>query len=258
MTYEFNGEEYKEASTHQKEWGNRIIAEFQFKGNERILDLGCGDGILTAQLAKLVPEGYVLGIDSSQSMIDSAIKLQGKTLSFKLMDIDYMDYHEEFDLVFSNASLHWVKDHKRLLNNTFVALKENGILRFNFGVKGNCSHFIKVIKEMMELRQYSGYFSGFEWPWFMPAIEEYEAILKTIPFTETRIWVEIADRYFPDTSSMIKWIDQPSIVPFLKSVPQSDKPAFRDSVVEKMLQETQQKDGTCFETFRRINVFARK
>jgi trans-aconitate 2-methyltransferase len=258
MTHEFDGEEYRKASTHQREWGNRIIAEISLKGNERILDLGCGDGSLTSQLAKLVPEGCVLGIDSSRGMIDAACNLQGQNLLFRLMDINLLDFREEFDLVFSNATLHWVKDHNRLLKNTFACLKENGIMRFNFAAKGNCSHFIEVIGEATELPEYSSYFKVFEWPWYMPSVEEYEALVRQFPFREIRVWGEIADRYFPDISSLVKWVDQPSIVPFLECIPQSKKQSFRDYVVEKMIEETLQNDGRCFETFRRINVLARK
>lgn len=73
--FEFNGEKYKQASKHQKEWGNKLISELQLNGNERILDLGCGDGILTQQLSSLVESGYVLGIDASVGMIETAQKL---------------------------------------------------------------------------------------------------------------------------------------------------------------------------------------
>lgn len=70
MPYEFDAERYKQASAHQRSWGERLIAELALKGHEHILDLGCGDGRLTAQLAEQVPQGHVLGIDASQNMID--------------------------------------------------------------------------------------------------------------------------------------------------------------------------------------------
>jgi trans-aconitate 2-methyltransferase len=76
MGHEFNGEAYKISSTHQKEWGTRIISEIHFNGREHILDLGCGDGVLTAQLAELVPQGSVLGIDSSKGMIEVASRVK--------------------------------------------------------------------------------------------------------------------------------------------------------------------------------------
>ena len=74
MTYEFDGTKYAQASTHQKEWGTRLIEELELQGHESVLDLGCGDGTLTAQIAELLPTGRVTGIDSSQGMIDTACR----------------------------------------------------------------------------------------------------------------------------------------------------------------------------------------
>ena len=59
MTFEFDGEKYKKASSHQKEWGAKLISEFEFQGSEHILDLGCGDGAITVNLANQVPGGSV-------------------------------------------------------------------------------------------------------------------------------------------------------------------------------------------------------
>ncbi len=257
-TFEFDGEKYKNASLHQKQWGNKLICEFELQGDEHILDLGCGDGVLTAQLAARVPHGHVIGIDASQGMIDTARKLATQNLTFFVQNINTLQFHNEFDLIFSNAALHWVKDHQTLLNNAFQALKDNGILRFNFAAEGNCAYLLNVIWETLAQQDYSDYFSAFEWPWFMPGIDEYKALLYPCPFQEMRIWGENADRYFLEAEAMIKWIDQPSLVPFLKYIDEPVKQQFRDAVVARMLEETKQEDETYFETFRRINVFARK
>lgn len=259
MVFEFDAEKYKKASAHQRQWGKKLIAELNLKGVERILDLGCGDGGITAQLAELVPDGLVIGIDASQGMIDSARQTyKAENLKFDLMDINALDFEDEFDVVFSNATLHWVKDHNNLLANVHKSLKADGIVRFNFAADGNCSTFFKVIRQVMAKNQYAGYFEGFEWPWYMPTVDEYEKILKQFGFKEAKVWGENADRYFANAEKMIRWVDQPSIVPFLKCVEMSDKQAFRDAVVEQMIKETLQADGRCFETFRRINVFGKK
>src|SRR6266542_575984 len=110
MTHEFEGKKYEKASAHQKEWGASIIAELNLKGTERVLDLGCGDGVLTAQFAYLLPHGEAVGIDASQGMIDVAREKERGNLRFFLQDIECLDFKGEFDLVFSNAALHWVKD----------------------------------------------------------------------------------------------------------------------------------------------------
>jgi trans-aconitate methyltransferase len=258
MAFEFDGEKYKQAAAHQREWGTRLIAELGLKGNERILDLGCGEGGLTAQLAELVPQGCVLGIDASEGMIAAARQRSQPNLKFELLNINDLDFHEEFEVVFSNATLHWVKDHRWLLGNVHNALTHGGVARFNFGGDGNCAHFIRVIREAMSLDSYAPYFRGFDWPWYMPAVDKYRSLVQGFPFTEATVWGENADRYFPDAEAMICWIDQPSLVPFLHCVAEVDKPSFREWVVQRMIEETQQEDGRCFETFRRINLLARK
>jgi len=258
MPHEFNGEAYAKASTHQKEWGNRIISEFKLKGDEHILDLGCGDGVLTSQLAALVPQGLALGIDSSESMIEVAQKLEQINLGFRLMDIERLDFENEYNLVFSNATLHWVKDHNRLLRNCYRALKNRGMLRFNFAGEGNCSNFNRIVMQATQLAEYVSYFKSFEWPWYMPSLDEYTVLLKKSAFMEFKVWGENADRFFPDSEALTRWIDQPSLVPFLECLPVQEKQTFRDYVVGRMIEATSRPDGTCFETFRRINVAAWK
>ena len=92
----------------------------------------------------------------------------------------------------------------------------------------------------------------------MPSVEEYSVLMDAAGMDNGRVWGENADRYFADAAEMIKWIDQPSLVPFLAHLPETEKPRLREYVVKRMIEETQQDDGRCFETFRRINVSARK
>ncbi|MEA3225659.1 MAG: methyltransferase domain-containing protein, partial [Planctomycetota bacterium] len=121
MRFEFDGEKYKRASGQQKAWGKTLISELELRGDERIVDLGCGDGALTAELAALVPDGSILGIDASESMIETARKGHAEAnLQFELLDISAIDFDSEFDVVFSNATLHWIKDHTELLANVLA------------------------------------------------------------------------------------------------------------------------------------------
>lgn len=92
----------------------------------------------------------------------------------------------------------------------------------------------------------------------MPSKFQYEELISDIGYSTYTIKEINRDRYFANASEMIKWIDQPSIVPFIKHIPQELKDTFRQEVIEEMLQRTQQSNGTCFETFRRIRIYAQK
>jgi len=258
MSHEFDGKKYEKASAHQKEWGAKLISELSLKGNEHVLDLGCGDGTNTALIAGLIPYGKVVGIDASKGMIDAAKPKEQDNLKFILMDINAVEFTDEFDLVYSNATLHWVKDHKRLLKNIFTCLRKGGLVRINFAADGNCSHFFKVIRKAMSQKKFLSYFKDFVWPWYMPYVDEYKSLAASSALQDVRVWGENADRFFPDTQALIGWIDQPSLVPFLACVADKDKGAFREYIIGEMIAATRQDDGCCFETFRRINLFARK
>jgi trans-aconitate methyltransferase len=255
----FDGEQYAKASTHQKLWGSQLIAELALRGDERILDLGCGDGVLTAALAERVPRGEVVGIDAAPSMLDKARKTFGhvENLRFERMAMEDLDFHDEFDVVFSNAAMHWVHDHARLLAAIRRALRPGGLVRLNFGGEGNCATLNRVLQDAMAESRFAPFFADFVWPWFMPGVEAYRETMAAAGFAESRVWSENADRFFPDAEVMIRWIDQPCLVPFLPCLPEADRPAFRDAVIENMIAACRQEDGRCFETFTRLNVLAR-
>jgi trans-aconitate 2-methyltransferase len=254
---DFDGEKYKAASMHQKEWGGKLIDDLDLKGDERVIDLGCGDGVLTKKIMELVPKGRVLGIDSSASMIETAKKLEASNLRFQQLDIYDLDFKDEFDVAYSNAALQWVKDHDRMLENVRRAVRPGGLIRFNFAGDGNCTNLFAVGREVMAMPRYHAYFEEMEWPWFMPSVDAYEKVVSRHQFSEWRVWMENADRLFSE-DEIVRWIEQPSIVPFLAKVKSYDKQAFRDEVVNRMLQRTRTPDGRYFETFRRLNLRAKK
>ena len=253
-TFEFNGEKYRQASRHQKEWGSRLMAGLKLNGREAILDLGCGDGVLTDQLALLVPDGRVVGLDASEGMIQTAMQYKKDNLDFIHMDINEMDYTNEFDVIYSNAALHWVKDHVRLIRNVYKALKPGGIIQWNFAGNGTTEHFIHTVRALMKEDMYKEYFQDFDWPWFMPDRAGYDTLISDGGFSSVYVEEENADRYFSDTDELARWIDQPCIVPFLQCIPAQKKDRFRHDVIQAMIRRTKQPDGTCFETFRRIKV----
>jgi trans-aconitate methyltransferase len=254
----FDGEKYEKFSAPQQEWGGKVMGELGLKGNEHILDIGCGNGLLSAKLAEKVPNGKVTGIDSSSSMLEQAEKHKKDNMEFLLCDITELDFEDEFDVVFSNAALHWVKDHSLALGQIYRSMKSGGIMRVQFAGEGNCLNVISVFMNAMSSPEFKDDFSSFEWPWYMPGVEEYEDILVKSGFKDLRVWIENADRNFPDEESYVGWIDQPGLVPFISHLPEDRALLFRDHVVREAKKIAVQEDGMYFEYFRRLNVYAIK
>ncbi|MCU0860997.1 MAG: methyltransferase domain-containing protein [Methanomassiliicoccales archaeon] len=256
--YGFDAERYRAWSRPQREWGERLISSLHLQGDERVLDIGCGEGTLTARIASLVPKGSVLGMDASSSMVGLAKGLEASNLEFVVMDASRMGFEGEFDLVFSNAALHWVLDHRDLLARVCHALRPGGRSRLNFAGEGNCSNLFRVEREEMASEEFAVSFEGFVWPWFMPRPEDHRRMLSEAGFTDIQVEGQVADRHFT-TEELVNWIDHPSIVPLLEWI---GDPAmsqrFRDRVVHRMVEETRTPDGRHFETFRRVDSSARR
>ncbi|WP_321430541.1 methyltransferase domain-containing protein [uncultured Methanolobus sp.] len=254
----FDGEKYEKFSAPQQEWGSKVMDELGLKGSEHILDLGCGNGLLGAKLAAKVPDGKVIGIDSSASMLEQAQKHRTDNLEFLLRDINDLDFEDKFNVVFSNAALHWVADHSLALGQIYRSMKSGGIMRVQFAGEGNCLNLISVLKDAMSSPDFKDDLSSFDWPWYMPGVEEYKKLLVESGFEDLRVWMENADRNFPDEESYVGWIDQPSIVPFVSFLPGNKALHFREHVVREAKKIAVQEDGTYFEYFRRLNVYAIK
>jgi len=258
VSYPFDGARYEAASHCQREWGIELVQELRLNGNESILDLGCGNGVITRALADRVPHGRVVGVDSSPSMLNVAEAHKTANMELKLLDIADIAFDAEFNVIFSNAALHWVLNHGKLLMRIYEALKPHGFVRVQFGGAGNIVHLIAILREVLSDPEYAPWFVVFRWPWYMPFVEEYEALLAQTEFRKYRVWMANRDRHFTDEQELVHMVEEAGLVPFLAALPEEMKPRFRDTVIEHLIARTRQPDGRCFETFRRINVYAEK
>jgi trans-aconitate 2-methyltransferase len=130
-------EDYARHSGAQLAWAEELIGKLLLRGAERVLDIGSGDGKVTALLAGKVPRGWVVGIDSSADMVATARlrfppNLHGN-IRFLLMDAASMDLEDRFDIAFSSATLHWVKDQSAVLRGVRRCLEPAGRILFQMG-----------------------------------------------------------------------------------------------------------------------------
>jgi trans-aconitate 2-methyltransferase len=115
-SYVWNADDYAKHSSSQYKWAQELIPKLKLSGSEALLDIGCGDGKITAVLAKSLPHGCIVGIDSSENMVTLAQHTfppdAYPNLSFQRMDARALTFQEKFDHVFSNAALHWITDYR--------------------------------------------------------------------------------------------------------------------------------------------------
>jgi trans-aconitate 2-methyltransferase len=135
---EWNASEYARISTLQAAMAEEVLALLDLKGNERILDVGCGNGKTTAEIAARVPQGAVVGVDASADMIAFAAAHGAlhPNLQFAVADARQLAYHHEFDLVVSFNALHWIPDQDRALRSMRATLKDTGLAQLRLVPKG--------------------------------------------------------------------------------------------------------------------------
>lgn len=164
MAHAWNPEDYHKHSSAQQAWAHELIGKLDLAGSERVLDLGCGEGKVTAEIAALLPSGSVLGLDLSRDMIAFARAHHPPerypNLLFVEGDMLDLPFDEEFDVVFSNAALHWVADHGRIFSGIARALRSGGKVLLQMGGRGNAAPILALADEMLAEEPWGDLFDG--------------------------------------------------------------------------------------------------
>lgn len=176
-TNEWNAALYNAKHAFVYAYGNSLVELLNPEINERILDLGCGSGQLTAAIGEKCAE--IVGMDASETMIKSAKELY-PDIDFLVCDAANFEVEKPFDAVFSNATLHWVKDYKNAVKCIYNVLKPGGRLVVEFGGKGNVKTIVDALVET--LNNFGFKDAETKNPWYFPSIAAYTSVLEEIGF----------------------------------------------------------------------------
>jgi trans-aconitate 2-methyltransferase len=187
-TYHWNATDYHHQSSAQAAWAHELIAKLTLRGDERLLDIGCGTGRITALFADQLRDGKVVGIDASADMIAFAQRAYTRpNLRFVEMQAQALDLDETFDLVFSNAVLHWVPDHVRVLRGVRRHMQVGGKLLFQMGGQGNAQAVVTAFESVIARAEWRDYFADFVFPYAFYGVGEYAEWLPLNGFTAERV-----------------------------------------------------------------------
>jgi len=170
----WNSQDYDKNARFVTDLGMGVIELLAPQPKERILDLGCGDGVLTKKLADLGCS--IVGVDASPDFIQSAKALG---LDARLIDGQALFFKEEFDAVFSNAALHWMKQKEKVIEGVYRALKPGSRFVAEMGGKGNIDTIETATRQALQKRGLLGKVSD---PNFYPSAEEYQSLLEQYGF----------------------------------------------------------------------------
>jgi trans-aconitate 2-methyltransferase len=204
--YIWNPEDYRKYSSAQENFAQDIISGLELRGNEHLLDIGCGDGKVTAKLAKLVPQGQVLGIDSSKEMIDFSRKNFPESvysnLDFEHLSVLDMKFEPRFDLVTSFACLHWVKDHLTVLKNIKQSLKPGGKLIIQCAGRKTGDDLTATARDVIRSDKWKQYFRGFSNPYGNYGPEEYHEWIALAGLEELKVEMTLEEIVLPGRSDL--------------------------------------------------------
>jgi len=246
----WNAELYDDKHSFVFQYGENVLELLDVKAGERVLDLGCGTGYLANEIKQ--QGAQVIGADASPEMVTKA-RATYPEVDFEVVDGTSFHFDEPFDAVFSNATLHWIKDADAVINNVYNTLKPGGRFVAEMGGKGNMKHIIAATLQVLNKYGYAG--AEQDNPWYFPSPAEYAAKLEAAGFRVTFMAHFDRPTLLQDgRQGVAKWLTMfgPS---FFKAIPQEQLPRIMDEITD-LLEPNYRKGDDWFADYVRLRFIA--
>lgn len=239
-TFQWNAADYRRYSRAQQGWARELIAKLDLQGDEQVMDLGCGDGKVTVEIAAQLPRGQVLGVDSSSSMIQLARQAYPRSgypnMRFVTGDARELACAQGFDVVFSNAALHWIKDHRPVVAGLSRCVRRGGRILLQMGGEGNAAGILPVVEAVMAEPQWCDYFRDFVSSYGFLGVVEYESLLADYGFTPRRVELIPKDMRHQGEDGLAGWL-RTTWMPYTNCVPEVVREPFIRDITTRYLEQ---------------------
>lgn len=184
---------YDRVADPQEEWGLEVLERLELDGGETVLDAGCGTGRVTRHLVERLPDGRVIGVDGSPSMIERAgenLAGFGDRVDLRIADLGTLVLEQPVDAIFSNATFHWILDHQNLFARLHAALRLGGQLEAQCGGEGNVAEWKRAIEAVEGDERFAPYLRGVLPSYYFASVGDTWARLERAGFKVGDVWLE--------------------------------------------------------------------
>jgi trans-aconitate 2-methyltransferase len=186
---QWDGQSYDRVSGPMQALGQAVLERLPLRGDETVLDAGCGSGRLTEELIRRLPQGRVIAVDASASMLAAARARLGPGADIRRADLLELALGEPVDVIFSTATFHWIADHDALFRSLRGALAPGGRLVAQCGGEGNLTILRGRARAVMERAPYAEQLADFRAPWHYAGPAETQARLLAAGFATAECWL---------------------------------------------------------------------
>lgn len=254
----WDAEKYDSTHGPQIDVGLKLIETANIKANDSILDIGCGTGNLTCELARLAHKGTVVGIDPSPEMFNKAKEISSSFDNILLMNIraEEMKFKNDFDLVYSNSALQWIKEQEDVIARSYRALKPGGRIAVQLPAKDFCWAMTDNIQSAISALGPESKFKKMESPWRFPLKEEMDVFLNDAGFLKVETYYKEDMLFFGSVNDVLDWGVSAGLRPFLALLNENKQERFKYAFA--MGFESYRTEKGIEFPFRRLFAFAEK
>jgi trans-aconitate 2-methyltransferase len=224
----WDGAAYDRISAPQEALGRAVLDRMRLRGDETVLDAGCGSGRVTEALIDCLPRGRVIAVDASPSMVREARRRLDGRAEVRQADLLELEMSEPVDAILSTATFHWVLDHDALFRRLREVLRPGGQLVAQCGGEGNIDRLRGVARGVLKRPPYAEHFREWRSPWYYAAPGPTEERLTAAGFAAAKCWLQPAPQY-PDEPR--EFLAKVILGPHVQRLPEDLRDQFLDDVL---------------------------
>jgi trans-aconitate 2-methyltransferase len=226
---DWDASSYDRVSDLQERWSRAVMDRLHLRGDETVLDAGCGSGRVTRMLVERLPRGRVIGVDASRSMIAKARETLGEDVELIVSDLLQLELDQPVDAIFSNATFHWILDHRLLFERLHATLRPGGALEAQCGGIGNLDEFLNSTENVNGDERFAPYLRGITSTWNFASPGDTELRLQGAGFEEVKCWLEERLEKPREPREFLRTV---CLGPHLDLLPESLREPYLDAVLE--------------------------